>query len=502
MPFKWLIPECVKFDQEDIEKIIDASIRIFRTIPWRIDGTEEFAEALKNFGCRVEKSKVQFTDKVVDYTLQRIQEQKEKNSAEEKVPREASREISYSASGQAIWCHDMEKDIIRPAFKQDLADFSRVANSYPGLERAHPTFIPSDAPLKTRELHAYITIMLYSDKPYRVSCYSPEMLGYFVEANTIYYGSKEEGIKNLLLPCKVWVNTPFMISKETLEAAMKLRALTKEPLVYNPIPVCGVSTPVTYDGALVLITAEVLGINALSLALDNILAGWCTAPLGFDMKNAIYAEWSPQSVILNTAGAKIASHLFGSGTGGNQFISYSFGHSPGSILAGSLLYTSAKKPGVQSVMEKSFGMGITFTSGGRFFGALGTLADADVGSVLQLVLDMELISALKEFVKGFEVKEESIGEKIIKEVSPKGAYFLETEHTLKYFRQYGWSPELMDRQAPASWIKSPIDMLDNARKKAKQLVKNAPNKYPLNKNKRKELLTLLKIADQKLGEIH
>jgi len=58
------------------------------------------------------------------------------------------------------------------------------------------------------------------------------------------------------------------------------------------MPVCSVSTPVTYDGALALITAEVLGVNAISLAIDGVLAGWCTGPLGFDMKNAAHTTWS------------------------------------------------------------------------------------------------------------------------------------------------------------------------------------------------------------------
>ena len=68
-------------------------------------------------------------------------------------------------------------------------------------------------------------------------------------------------------------------------------------------------------------------------------------------------------------------------------------------------------------------MGVIFGSGERSFGALGTLADADVGSILQLVLDMELISALKEFVKGFEINEETIGEEVIKKIAPTDVHF-------------------------------------------------------------------------------
>jgi len=454
MAFRWLVPQCVKFDKEDIKKIINLAIRIFREVPWTIDGTDEFMSLLRDFGCEINGKKVKFPDKVVDITLEKIKQEKIKKE-KEKEEVEAPTKISYSTSGQALWCCDVEKNTLRRATKKDLADFSRVVNTFPGLGRTHPTFIPTDAPLKTREFHAYITIMLNSDKPYRVSVYSPEVLDYFVEANTIYYGSKEKGIENLLLPAKVWVNTPFMISRESIEAAMKLRSFTKKPLSYNPMPVCGIATPVTYDGALALITAEVMGVNAISLAIDNTLAGWCTGPLSFDMKSAIHNQWGPETLTIATAGHQIASYLFGNTSKG--------------AAVGDLFYTAAKKPGVQSVMEKSFGMGLGFMCGVRSFGALGTLAFADVGSILQLVLDMELISALKEFAKGFEVSEETLGEEVIKKIAPKGAYFLDTEHTVKYFRSYQWFPKLMDRQVPDAWIKNPTDMLENAQKKALHL---------------------------------
>ncbi|MCX8082547.1 MAG: trimethylamine methyltransferase family protein [bacterium] len=487
MGFRWLVPKCAEFDREDIEKIVDASIRILREVPWTIDGTVEFMEYLRNFGFQIEGNKVRFTPEVIEKTLARIKEEKQKNLSRggDKYP-VAPQEIRYAASGQALWAHDIEKDTIRPATKDDLADFSRVVNTYPGLDRTHPTFIPTDAPLKTRELHAYITIMLNSDKPYRVSCYSPEILDYFVEANTIYYGSREEGIKKLLLPCKVWINTPFMISRDGIEAAMKLRALTGRTLDYTAMPVCGVATPVTYDGALTLITAEVIGVNAIGLAVDSVLPRWMTGIMGFDMKGGIFREWSPQTLILNTAGAQISSYLFGT--------------SPFGMSTGNLFYTSAKKPGLQSAMEKAFGMAIVFASGGRNFGALGTLADGDVGSILQLVIDMELISAIKEFVKGFDISDETIGEDLIKEISVRGAYFLDSMHTFQYYRRYGWISELMDTQFPSAWINNPKEMLDNAREKARELIKNAPNRCPLDENKKKELLNLLKIADEKLGE--
>jgi len=485
MPFRWLVPQCARFDEDDIKKIIGAGERIVRTVSWTIDGTDEFMSLLKNFGCEIRGKKVKFTDKVVDITLERIKEEKKKNqpNIEEKEFIEASRKISYSTSGQGIWCADPETGKIRAATKKDQADFSRVVNSFDGLGRTHPTFIPQDAPPRTRELHAYITIMLNSDKPYRVSAYSPEVLDYFVEANTIYYGSKEKGIQNLLLPAKVWVNTPFMISRESIEASMKLRALTGRPLTYNAMPNCGIATPVTPDGALALITAEVIGINAISLAIDNILAGWATGPLSFDMKEGIDTEWGPETITIATAGQQVAAYLFGH-------------RAPGLFVNTG---PEAPIPGIQSMMERAFGLGMAFVAGIRNFGGLARLAGANVGSTVQLMLDMELISCLKKLVRGFEVSEETLAEELIKEVAPQGAHFLEQEHTARYFRKYQWFPEFMNRRNSIFSGKKPKTMLEEAKKKALYLIKTAPNKCPLKEYQKKELLKLLDVADRELG---
>jgi len=45
------------------------------------------------------------------------------------------------------------------------------------------------------------------------------------------------------------------------------------------------------------------------------------------------------------------------------------------------------------------------------FRALGTLAFADFGSIVQLILAMELIFALKKFAEGFEVSQGTVGKR-------------------------------------------------------------------------------------------
>ncbi len=479
MSFQWIVPFCSQFDIDDIEQIVNAGIRILRSVPWTIDGTDEFMDYLRNFGCRVDGKKIRITDKVVDKTLERIP----MKGASSYEPCPAPRAVSYSTSGQALWCCDPRTDELRAATKKDLADLCRVINSFDGLERSHPTFIPQDAPVRTRELHALITIILNSDRPYRVSAYSPEIVKYFVEALTVYYGTREQAINNLLLPCKIWVNTPFMISRECIEAAMELRRLTGAPLVYGSMPVAGIATPVTAAGALALITAEVLGINAISLATDDRLCGWVAGPLSFDMKTGVHNQWGPETILIGTACRHIASYLFGGVP--DLFATTS---------------TAAKVPGAQSMTERSFGVGMAFLAGIRSFGGLTTLAFSDVGSAVQLMLDMELMYAVEKLAAGFDVDEEQLAEDVIKEIAPQGAQFLDCEHTFAHFRDAQWFPELFDRRVTGAYALEPRTMLDRARQKALHLIDTAPNLCPLNDAQQKELERILVAADAELGK--
>ena len=481
MSFRWLAPVLTEMDERDVAPIVEAARRIVRRVGMTIDGTEEFFDYLRNFGCEVRGTHVHFPDAVIDTTMARIEAVKRENVRAARAY-EPSSEVTWSTSGQALWCCDPETDRLRPATKKDLAALSHVIDSVEGLGRTHPTFIPQDAPARTRELHAFVTIILNSREPHRVSAYSVEIVKYFVDAMTVVYGSEEEARKRLLLPCKVWLNSPFMISREDIEAPMELRRLTGQPLTINSMPVAGAATPVTPAGALAQITAEVIAANVISLAVDGRIEGWIAGPLSFDMKTGVHTQWGPETIFLLAGASHVSAYLFG---GRPRF----------SVTTS----TAAKVPGAQSMMEKAFAMGLGFALGARSFGALTTLAFSDVGSVVQLMLELELVSAIRDLAKGFEVDPERIAEEVICEVAPKGAYYLGHEHTFRHFRDVQWFPELADRRITAAWMQDPSTMLEHARRKALHLLETAPNQCTLEDAQRRELQRILDAADRELG---
>lgn len=445
----------------EMETIWQAALRVWATVPVRIQGTEEFNEALLDFGCHIDGERVTFPEAVRDKVLDAIEKTRAANGPGgpadvQGVP------LEYAASGQALYAHDMETDSLRPCTTADQEKFSHICDMFPKLDRSHPTFICQDVPVKAQDVHTFATIIKNSSKPYRVSAYNAELIPHLIELQKAAGYTDEEVRTNPIFAAKCWYNTPFMITEENVRLGMEARRLLGSPFTISAMPVAGIATPATLSGCLVHITAEVLGCNVISMALDDRIMGWNSAPLTFDMKTGIHTQTGPDNDVLRVAAAQMGGYVFGG--------KYRVAGGP---------TTAAKLPGIQSAMEKSLCALFALLGGTRYFGSLAVTAFADVGSVLQLMIDLELMSYLERLLEGVAVDADRLAEEVIAEIAPKGAYFLAEPHTAKYFREELWVPELMDRQVPMAWAANPADMLENARKKAKHVMAAAENKCPL-----------------------
>ncbi len=447
--------------QSELEQVWGAAVRIWAEVPLRAQGPDEFYDYLADFGCIIDGERISFPEAVRDRVLDAIANQRDERgpgrpASVEGVP------LSYSASGQALHAHDLQTGHLRPATTADQVSFSHICDMFPRLGRSHPTFIPQDIPAETCDVHNFALIIKNSREPHRVSVYNAHNIEFMIQLQMAAGYTRDEVKVAPVFAAKCWYNSPFMISRENVDIGMEARRLLDQPFQISTMPVAGIATPVTIGGCLAHIAAEVLGCNVITMALDGRLAGWVAGPLTFDMKTGIHTQTGPDNDVLRVASAQLSAHIFGG--------EYTVGGGP---------TTAAKEPGVQSAMEKSLCALFAVMGGARSFGSLGITAFADIGSVLQLVIDLELMSYLERLLEGVTIDADRIGEDVIKEVAPQGAYFLNQPHTARYYREEGWIPELMDRRVPMAWAADPVTMLDNARKKAERLTAEAENQCPL-----------------------
>ena len=463
------------FGEPELERLFQDALRVWRAVPFRVQGTEEFFDYLTDYGCEADGEYVRFPKRVVDKVLARIAEEKQRwtaghGNAEASWPASELRAFTH---GQALHICDLETNRLRPATKADLVKWCHLVDAMGIQERSHPTFIPTDVCRGAADFHTFATIILNSRKAHRVSVYSARTLPFFVEACKI---AGEEVRRDPVFAAKCWVNSPFMITRENIDVAMDARRLLGAPVTFGQMPVAGAAVPVTVAGALVQNTAESLALNAMRLAIDGLTHSIVGTSTVIDMVDACHRQSGPDLMLHMLAGSEMHAYLFG----GQSTIA----------VAG----VSAQTVSPQSTYEKALSTAFNVAAGKRQLG-IGCLADSDVGSPVQLVLDHEMVGFFQHLFRDVSADDAHVGLDTILETLPRGARFLETDHTAQFFREVCWLPAFMDHRAPLAWMQNPSDMIDRARKRAGELEASAENQCPLSAPQRQQIRSLIREAD-------
>ena len=141
----------------------------------------------------------------------------------------------------------------------------------------------------------------------------------------------------------------------------------------------------------------------------------------------------------------------------------------------------------------------TLLAGGSFWMDAGLLSTDEVYSPIQMILDNELLSALKQFAKSFEVTEESISLETIFEAGPGGG-FIDKMHTARNFRAELWQPKIWSRTMLGPWREtgSKLDV-DLAREIALNVQDRASEYHGLNEADERNILDLIAKANKELN---
>ena len=479
--------------EREMEAIFGAAQRILAAVSLKAEGTDEFYDLVRAVGCTVDGHEVGFPQAVIDEVLGHIREHK----AQGRTLPEPSPTIRPVVSGQGIWYSDVETDRLRLATRDDLATLSHIVDALPGnVSRGHPTFIPQDVPLLNCDIHAYATMILNSSRPQPVSVYSRRALDYFIDISDVTFGSRERTIAEAPFKTSMWITTPFGICPTDIEIALAARRMLNRFVDFGSMPVAGVSTPVTLAGTLAQTVAESLMMDVLSLAINGRINGAVPAPLVTDMRLGSSCEAGPDNVLVKLGAAQMQRYVYGEVPVGVKSEEDVTAAANATSMA---LTTMAKCPGPQAVLEKMGNGLVGVLSGARSYFAVGTLASADIGSFVQLMIDLEITSYFERLVRGITVSAETIAEEVIREVAPTGARYLQHPHTLSHYREELWLPQLVDRRMASAWEQDPRTMVDNARAKARRLVQTAENRCPLDESQKAEIGRILERADREVS---
>ncbi|MFB3881242.1 MAG: trimethylamine methyltransferase family protein [Armatimonadota bacterium] len=231
----------------------------------------------------------------------------------------------------------------------------------------------------------------------------------------------------------------FVTAKETIspltldrQAAEVLVALAKRglPCTIIPMPLSGVSSPVTATGNVVVANAEILGamVGVRAVAPDAIVAGGVISGV-MDMRTALVSFAAPEAIRQDLMLADLHRELYG----------FDLGLGTG--------YTDASAPGGRAAIEKlakyaaaaAFGCHnypVGLLDGGRTFCPEQALIDLDIAEMVD-----------REFsCSGAEDAGQMVA--VIREAGIGGSY-LGLNHTVQHYREASWQPAVLVSDASA-----------------------------------------------------
>lgn len=362
----------------------------------------------------------------------------------------------------------------RRAKLSDVIEGITLCDALPNIDYVMSMFLPWDVNTEVYDRYQMEVMLNYTTKP--IVFVTPDFQGCVdaVEMAEAVVGGAEALRRNPLAICYINVTTPL---RHNQEAVQKLLYMARKglPILYVPVSSGGTTSPVTLAGNLALANAgHLAGLVLSQLAREGVPfmpGGWAGNSL--DMKTLIDPYVVPAKSGL---GVELAHYY----------------RLPVYGMAGC---SDAKELDQQAAAEHALTILTEALSGANLVHDLGYLESGMTGSLEAMVICDEIVSWVKDYMKGLEINEETLALDLIDEIGPEGQ-FLDSDHTLRHFRET-WYPRFFDRRNYDDWAADGSRTLrDRAREKVEAvLAEHQPE--PLPKDAAERVKAIVRRAEER-----
>lgn len=425
--------QCLSNDQR--REIFGAACRVLGGTGIVI-GSAEARDELQRAGARVGESRVYIPDALVEQALSAAPRRfilYSHTDASRNVIIEPNR-IHYGPSITATHFMDPQTGERRRFYRDDAVAVARVCDWLEHIDYVAAQGTMSDVHPDLVEVYEFATLLVHSTKPVMAWSNTVEGCRDVHRIAARIAGSQdalEERPLYFFLGCSI---SPLTIPGEVAEQLITC-AQHAIPYVFGPCPMCGATTPSTLASTLVVATAEWLAALVLAQTVRPGTPFVVGGSLGtMDMRHATMPYGAPELSLLCAAETAIAHDL--------GLPAWSTGG-----------VSDAKVVDEQAAMEGAMGVVAAALSGADLIHNVGFIEGCLTGSLHHLVMMDEAIGYAKRVLRGIDVTAETLAVDWIDRVGP-GGNFLNTEHTLRHFRNEFWYPDLFDRRTREAWAEA------------------------------------------------
>ena len=333
--------------QEEIQEIHNASIDVLENTGMRIE-SEELLAGLKKAGANVDEAlkTVLFPGKLVEESLEN-NKQLLKNGKRIHLLNGVTSGLTGGSSIAAKFSGGCESYLdwgsrtIRKANSQELLNHIRIGEVLPEVDFVGNTIVlrkdfdGSTIDENIRRIKTAAVIAKNTRKPGSMEVWDTREIDFLVEIGMIARGGREKFYKN---PCFVTAKetiSPLFLDKQSGDILLML-AKKRLPCTIIPMPISGVSAPVTKLGNAIIGNAEIIGvITAIQAVCREAPVGGGSISGIMDMQTGAVSFSAPEAILQDIAIAEVHQKLYG--------LNYLIGSG----------YTDAKYPNSQVLAEKT-----------------------------------------------------------------------------------------------------------------------------------------------------
>lgn len=413
---------------------------------------DKAVELLVENGCKADGVRVKIPRELVKKCINTVPkgiQMYDRNGKESMLLR--GRNVYFGAGPTCVYFFDPETGERRVPKKQDAANAAKMCDALPNIDYAMSLCMIADKTPTLADVHEVDAMLRNTAKPICTWAFNAPNLEYVLKLCAAVAGSREKLAEK---PFVIIYSEPTSPMKHTKEAMEKVFMTTEwgVPTLYTPGMIMGGTSPVTIAGSLAVGFADTfvgLVINQLLRPGAPFIAGTSGSPLEMSTMQTPY-------------GAPCTSLLLGAS---NEILHYL--GIPSFDMAGA---TESKRVDAQAGIEATFEIMMSLLTGGNLVHDCGYMDIGMTGSLTMLCVCDEIIGMAKRYCDGVKVSEERIGLEYIDEAGP-GGNFLQSEHTVEYFRTEFYYPTLIERRKYESWEEDgALTMAQRADRKVRKLL--------------------------------
>ncbi len=440
-----------RLSTDQLDKLHAASLQVMENTGVRMLDADAVA-ILAEAGCQIANDDlVRFPSRLVRWALEVApKEVTLYDQVGEPAIHLSGRTAYYGNGSDLLYIIDHRTGQRRRPVLQDVRDIITVMDALPYMDFVMSGFIPTDVPTEDVQKQQMLVMLEQTTKPIiYVTTDLANTQTNVAMAETVA-GGPDALRQRPFAANYINISNPLRHNPESIKKLMWL-SQKDLPFVYRPAIVTrGISTPITPAGFLVV--NNVAGLAGLVLSqLINEGAPFirCGCSGGtFDMRTMVGLHAAPEVRGFNEDMAEYYE-LPRFGIGG---------------LCGS------KAVDQQAAYEAALTLVTSAAAGAQLIHDVGYMDNGTTGALDQLVICHEVIGWVKKYMEQLTVDDETLALDLIDEVVKKDGDFLETEHTLRHFRE-DYYPELTEREHYDRWQEEgSLTLRDRVRARVDQIL--------------------------------